>query len=365
MKVLVVTGSSGGHIYPALSFVEALKEKDKEADILLVLPKRASMKDKLSGHGYTIKFISIEKINLRLGIVALRAIFNFLKGTLESLFIILGFRPDAVVGFGSLSTIPTVIFAWFFRIRVVVHEQNAIPGLANQLLARFADRIAISFPETKEFWKGLDKKLIFTGNPIRSSLAKLDKREALNFFQLSAPRLTILVMGGSQGSHSINMQFLKFMQNSQSASKLQIIHLSGEKDFVLLEEGYKKVSAKVRLFAYLDKMQYAYSACDFIVSRAGALSVTEISYFRIPALFVPYPYAYRHQSANAGFLSKEGSCIVIKDEELNPDSLSSVLEPIINNPQELERMRLAYKRIILPQAGQLLVNAVGPDLGYS
>jgi len=325
MKILVTTGSSGGHIFPALGFLDTLKQKYPDREALLVLPGKNSI-DKAVLAKYKIQYISISPVRLNLVPRNIIAAIGLMRGLLESLSIVLKFRPDIVVGFGSISSVPIVLFARLFGIKVMIHEQNVIPGRANRLLAGFADTIAISFADTKYYLKKQAGKIVLTGNPLRGGLKKIERSEAAAFFGFKPDKFTILVMGGSGGSHNINTAFIEAVSAMNNGANLQVIHLSGQKDSWLLEERYKNLDLNAKLFAFFDQMSYAYSAADLVISRAGATSLSEIMFFGLPAVIIPYPFAYAHQSGNAHAMHKAGRATVIKDDELKPVLLRRILE---------------------------------------
>ena len=167
MRILVITGASGGHIFPALGFLDILRDKYKDISTLLVLPRINNIINQMQKFDYQVKYISVSSIKLNLDFKNFMAIFRFFKGTLESIVILLSFKPDIIVGFGSLVSVPMVMLAWLLRIKTLIHEQNVIPGRANRFLARFNDKIAVSFAETEGYLKKYKRKVVLTGNPIR------------------------------------------------------------------------------------------------------------------------------------------------------------------------------------------------------
>lgn len=354
MRILVAAGASGGHIFPALSFIRALKDKEKGIDALLVIPKRSAQYN-LALAGVRVKYVSFLPVQLRLGKENFPALWGFLKGSLQSLYALLEFRPDIVVGFGALDTVPLLLFAWMARAKTLIHEQNVIPGMANSLLARFSDRIAVSFEETKGYLKDYARKVVLTGNPLRKELIRIEKNAAKEFFGLDKVKLTLLVMGGSQGSSSINAAFLKSVSLLTDKSGIQVIHISGKKDYGLIRDQYKDLNINAKVFGFSNDMQFAYSASDLVVSRAGATAVSEIIFYKLPAILIPYPYAYSHQSSNAGILRRQGCAAVIEDKQLCGTSLKETIESLTNR-EKLERMRRAYDSLKSPEAGALLAN---------
>lgn len=367
MKILVVTGASGGHIFPALAFLDTLKEKYKNIETLLVLPlslvqrrdlPKAGITNQIGIADYKVNYIFVSTIKLRLDFKNFAAILIFLKSFLKSVFILLEFRPDIVVGFGGLPSVPLIIFAWLFRIKNLIHEQNVIPGRANRFLMKFTDRIAVSFVETKDYFRNCQTKIVLTGNPVRKELIRIDRDKALDFFGFNDSKFTILVMGGSQGSHRINLGFLKTISNISDRNKFQVIHLTGAGDYDLLKQGYSNLNVDSRLFGFLKDMQYAYSASDLVLSRGGATTIAEIISFRLPAVIVPYPYAYKHQLSNAKVLEKNGSAFIIEDDTLDTDILRHTIEGIINNPDKIKAMRMSYDYFSNVDANALFVNEV-------
>ena len=355
MKVLVITGPSGGHIFPALGFLDTLNNKN--IDVLLVLPKMG-IRHQIGNLDYKVDYISISSIKLGFSLKNFSAILRFFQGSWESMLILLRFRPDVVVGFGSLVCIPMILFSRLFRIKTLIHEQNVIPGRANRFLANFTDRIAVSFAETCDSFKDYKRKVVITGNPIRKELKRIDKHKALDFFGFNSDRFTILVMGGSLGSQRVNFGFLRAVSRIPDKSRFQVIHLSGGQDYDLLKKSYKDAHINLRLFDFLEPMQYAYSACDLVVSRAGATTIAEIIFFGLAAILVPYPFAYRHQIANAKILENRGPAIIIQDNELDNDILRKNIEDLINNPERIKAMRSHYDNVSGQNANDLLVEAV-------
>jgi len=354
MKILVATGKSGGHVFPALAFIDALCEKYKDIEALLILPKR-SIIIPVKNSKFKVRYICVSSFRAGLDFKNIIGVFNILRCSLESLFILLDFRPDVVVAFGSLSCIPIVILAWLFRINILIHEQNVIPGRANMFLARFSDRIAISFKASEGYFGRYRNKVVFTGNPIRPELTRIDKKTALEFFGLKESKFTILIMGGSQGSHKINMAVIDAVSKLSNKATLQFIHITGVYDYEKLANRYKELDIDVKLFDFLYPMQYAYSVADLAICRCGATTIAELISFALPAIIIPYPYAYGHQMANAKVLEEKGAALVIRDEELDSGVLKKNIEYFRDNPQCMAKMRLAYGSFFESNAKDALV----------
>ena len=364
MKVLVVAGASGGHIFPAMSFLDKLKATEPGSRAILVLPQ-CGIGSQIEFSGIEVDFIPVSAIRARLDRKNIRAILGFLKGCLKSIKILYRFKPDVVVGFGSLVSIPVVFLGWFLRIPTLVHEQNVIPGSANMFLAHFVDKIAVSFEESRPYLSGCSRKLLVTGNFLRSSLKRTDKSQALDYLGLLPDKFTILVMGGSQGAFRINSEFIKALQLLKVRSGLQVIHLAGTKDFQSLESDYRELGIKAKVFSFLKEMQYAYSCADLAISRSGAGSITELAFFKLPAILIPYPYAHRHQAANAEVLSKRGAALVLEEEGLNAEKFKNELEGLLVHPEKLGAMRDSFSGFIDPEKSVLSLVREAVGLTYN
>mgnify|MGYP001766979514 CR=1 FL=1 len=357
MRILAVAGASGGHIFPATAFLDDFKHAYPDARTLLVLPAK-SIQNKIPATGHQLRFIGVSALSLQLSWRNIVALLRFLKSLYECVVIMAQFRPDIVTGFGSIASIPLVLCAWLFRTTVIIHEQNVIPGRANRFLAYLSDGIAVSFKESPGFFAGNGKKAFWTGNIVRRSLVRIDKREALCHFGLEPDKTTILVMGGSQASRRINFGFAKAFKEMSWQRKCQVIHLCGEADKDGLAREYAACEKSVRLLPFLSQMQYAYSCADLVVSRAGATTIAELIAYRIPAVLVPYPYAYNHQDANARILSDAGCAALVPDSGVDTGELLQALESVGRNGAELEAMSGSYARLTSEKPASLVEQAI-------
>ncbi len=358
MRILVVTGATGGHIYPALGFIESLQSLKRDVEVLLVLPK-IKLKSAVEAYGVRVAYISVSSIRLNTGIFV--SLFKFIKGIFESIAILLRFKPDVVIGFGSLVCIPLVISARILGKKVVLHEQNVTPGRANRFLAPFAGKIAVSFGKTRDFLKVNPGKIILTGNPLRKSVKKIGRIQALQRFgfNAAADKFTILVTGGSQGSRSINQKVIEALSGFEKKDNLRVIHLTGEKDYDELSRRYRELRLEVKVFSFFKDMEYAYSCSDLAISRAGATTISELIFFSLPAIIIPYPFAYQHQEANAQVLAALGAAVVINEKDLNPDVLRKELREIITIPGKIAGMKQGYnKQPANGNAGEILAQTV-------
>lgn len=355
MRVLIVTGSSGGHIYPALALIDVLK--DSGAELLLVLPKKNG-DNFIPAGSLPVKYIPAANLNFALNSKSIKGLFAFLLGAWESLLIVIKFKPEVAVGFGSLNTVALMFWAWLFRIKTIIHEQNVIPGRANRLLSKLVDRVAVSFRQTSNYLNISGKKIVLTGNPLRQDLIKVDRKSALDYFGFREGKFNILITGGSQGSHKLNTICFEALAACRKKDDLQVIHITGSEDFSALKEKYVVANLTSKVFNFFTAMQYAYSLVDLIVCRAGATTIAELKRFRIPAILIPYPFAYAHQEANARILGDLKAALIIKDEELAAEKLTVTLNDFFENSDKLKAMRQAYEQQEASDAAVLLANEV-------
>lgn len=346
IRVLIASGASAGHLYPALAFAQRLAAKRPDIAIAFVTSRRG-IESAIEKRGYQLFFVSLLPISFW-GIKFPRSLYYLCRSFFDSFFIIQKFRPGLVVGFGSYISFPALLESALLRIPTLIHEQNASFGLSNKFLSFFVDKIAVSFTplETagqsagiKRFLAGLKpEKRVFTGNPLRSSLTKSARNDARRFFGLDEA-FTLSVIGGSQGSRRINMEFMEALRLlTERKEKFQFIHISGRGDYLRLKEWYKCITIKYRLFDFLDAIHLAYAAADLVICRAGAGTLSELAYFKKAAILIPYPYARGHQLENALQLKRENAAVVIQEKELSGAGLCE---------QILRLMRSADERIAL------------------
>jgi UDP-N-acetylglucosamine--N-acetylmuramyl-(pentapeptide) pyrophosphoryl-undecaprenol N-acetylglucosamine transferase len=379
VKVLVACAGTGGHIFPALSFLKILESRQKELQVALVLTRRKIEKE-LLGRQYEIFFISPSAFycpsfttpysyivgSLKFILRNCLWLINLLRGVLETLGIVLKFKPDIVIGFGGYGSFLPCLLAALFGIKVIIHEQNVFPGLSNRILAALANKIAVSFDRTLEYLARYRDKALVTGNPLRQevlisleSQATEKKRQALDFFKLSSCSPIILVMGGSLGAHKINQEFIRCISMMEDEERIfQIIHLSGRRDFLFLKDMYNRVGGQVRLFPFLRDMKQAYLCSDLVISRAGANTISEIMFWGLPCIIIPYPYAGGHQLENARFLKAVGASTIIEEKDLSAGLLKRVILDSLTNLSSLKSQAARASRFIKSDAADRLADLV-------
>lgn len=350
LRILIAAGASAGHLYPALGLAESLREKGGVSAIAFVSSRRAGLEKLISG--YRLFLISILPFQFSC-LKFLRAVYGFLISLVESFFIIEKFRPDVVIGFGSYVSFPLLLEAALFKKPTLIHEQNVSLGLANKALGYFADIIAVSFPQTR----ALSPRCVFTGSPLRSSLVIEDKVKARNFFGL-AGKFTILVLGGSQGSQRINREFRNAAALLEKKEDFQFIHITGKNDYFDLKKAYSYIKIKNCVFDFLSAIQWAYSAADLVISRAGAGAITELAYFKKAAILIPFPYSGSHQLENAICLRQENAALVIEEKELSGTLLCDYVVRLMHAADERKMLEDNIQKFVHPDAAERLAGLV-------
>jgi len=356
MRLLIAGGGTGGHIYPGIAIARHLSLTDKNAVITFVGTKNGMEADLVVREGFTFRAIRAQGWSRKISIKTLSMVLNNSMGVLQALNIIRGFKPDVVLGTGGYVAAPLVFAAALLKIPIVLHEQNAVPGITNRFLSRWASKVALSFNESKKFFPS-HVKMEVTGNPVREALFQVDKKEGIKKLNLSEHKKTVLVFGGSRGARRINDAIIEGAKNLLSIDKLQLIHLTGQDDYkYVLDQLQKKgiqldLNGNIVIKPYLYEMENALAAADLVVCRAGATTLAELTALGKASILIPYPYATdNHQEKNARALEAEGAAYVIKDSELTGKILTDLIIKLIEDNELLSRMARNSRKLGQPDA---------------
>ena len=273
-------------------------------------------------------------------------ILRLAKGYQQSTKILKEFKPDVLLFTGGYVAIPMALAG--LKWQSLLYVPDIEPGLALKALSRFSDRIALTAEESKK-WFSEKKNMTVTGYPIREDLRKWDKVKAREYFQLDDSLPTILFMGGSSGAHSINEAVMENL--TQLLERFQVIHLTGHNDWESIQSKTLNVNDRYHAFPYLHEMGAALAAADLAVSRSGASVLGEYPWFGLPAILVPYPYAWRYQKVNADYLVDRNAAVLLRDEELKTN-LMPMINTLFETPQTLENMSAAMSSMAKPHAAE-------------
>ena len=360
MKILIVAGGTGGHIFPALSLAGKLREKEPASEITFCIDKRAdeSLFKKLN---FKYHIISAPKMPYGISLRWISFLFGLIFSSVEAEKILKQLQPDVVVGFGAYISGPMLAQAKRQKRKVIIHEQNVVMGRANRLLSKTADRIAVSFANPK-YTK--DRRAILVGNPIRENLLEdlsaMDKSRARRLLNLDIEKPAVLIMGGSLGSRKINTIFLEMLKSFPDVQNLpfQIIHLTGRLEFDNVQSAYNKLNIKSNTYPFYDRMGLLYKAADLAVCRAGAITLSEVCVFVLPCIVIPYAGAGAHQKYNAAFLQEKDAAFMLEEKDLNPETLKNYFLALLNNKEKLNLMSKNAGALGITDASEKLAKTV-------
>ena len=345
MRLLIAGGGTGGHLFPGIAVAEEFLARDPANEVLFVGTERGIEARAVPAAGYRLELISAAGIRGKGGLSQIRGAAMMLYGYATSRKILKAWRPDMVLGVGGYASLPMVLAARGMQIPCSIHEQNAIPGLTNRLLARFADRVFITLDESARFFpKG---KTLLTGNPLRRQILDLVERQAPPSLadiphqegNGEAAPFRLFIFGGSQGAHAINMAMLAALPHLERyAAKLEITHQTGEKDAAELVEAYRRHGLRASVMPFIQDMAAAYRLADLVICRAGATTIAEVTACGKACLFIPFPHAVDdHQRRNAEAFLKKGAGFMLLERELSGERLAGIIHELAENPETVQR----------------------------
>lgn len=333
MKVIIAGGGTGGHLFPGIAIAEEFLRRDQTNSILFIGTKRGLEKRVLGNIGFNLCALDVEGIKGRGIAKALGAILKIPKSLVESYRLIRAFHPDIVIGVGGYASGPAVMTARLMRIKTAIAEQNAMPGITNRILGRIADRIFITFPETKKWFP--EGKTIAYGNPVRAAFLT-GIREA----KKRAGKFTLLIFGGSQGAHSINLAALDSLPHLENIKdELRVIHQTGSADIASIERHYQSSKMDAEVLPFIMDMAQAFRSADLLICRAGATSIAEITASGKASVLIPFPHAINdHQTKNAQALVKAGAAVMISEKDITGKTLAETILKFYYNPDLIREM---------------------------
>lgn len=322
MKILIATGGTGGHIFPAIETAKALRVRGHQVSFAGVL---GSAEDKIKALDFSVFSLSAQGLTDRSFKGWLQFSSIMFQAVYRSFGVVQKCAPDKIIGFGGYGAFPVVMAGVLMRVPVLIHEQNVIPGKANTLLSKFVKKVAISFEGSRKYFD--PAKAVWTGCPCHYSAAPT-RPEGLAAFGLEANKKTIVLIGGSQGSKKLNEIFFELMKDMPPIY-FQAIHMTGPGDFPLYEAKYREANLPVKVYPFINNISHAYAAADIIIARAGAATVTELGLLGLAAVLVPYPFAGNHQKYNADVLADCGAALIVEQKDLTKASLRQAVDHML------------------------------------
>ncbi len=351
LKVVVAGGGTGGHLFPGIAVAGEFAVRNPQSRILFVGAGRPFERDALARVGYPQQTIAIEGIKGRGLWARTRAAMKIPGALFRSAGILADAQADLVVGVGGYAAGPVALAAWFKAIPVVLCEQNTVPGITNRMLFPIAKRIYVSFENTRG---NIDpSKKCISGNPVRQQILEVSAAEAGG----QKKPFTLLVVGGSQGAHAINLAVMDALPRLRQRREIRIVHQTGAEDQDRVAAAYGKVGIDAEVKAFFHDMASQYDRADLVVCRAGATTVAELTALGKVALFIPYPFAAdNHQELNARALVDEGAAQMVLERDLTGGDLARRLDALAGAPDLLAAMASRSKSLGKPDAARTIVD---------
>lgn len=354
-KIILSGGGTGGHIYPAIAIANELKLRYPESEFLFVGAKDRMEMEKVPQAGYQIKGLWISGIQRQLTLKNMMFPFKLISSLWNARKIINQFKPDVAIGTGGFASGPLLHIAALKGIPSLIQEQNSYPGITNKLLSKKVAKVCVAYNGLERFFPS--EKIIKTGNPVRQDLLDISSKraEAIKHFNLIEGKQTLLVLGGSLGAKAINELMVNELDFLQTLN-IQVIWQCGK----LYYQAYKLYgnTKHVQVHQFINKMDYAYAVADFIISRAGASSVSELCIVGKPVVFVPSPYvAEDHQTKNANAIVKENAAILIAQEDLKVD-FKNKFGQLVASKEKQEELSQNIKKLALINATKDIADQV-------
>jgi UDP-N-acetylglucosamine--N-acetylmuramyl-(pentapeptide) pyrophosphoryl-undecaprenol N-acetylglucosamine transferase len=336
MRMLIMAGGTGGHVFPALAVAHRLREQGVEVTWLGT--RRGLEARVVPDNEFAIEYINVAGLRGKGVLGWLLAPFRLLYALSQAISVLRRIKPGAVLGMGGFVTGPGGLASWLMGIPMLVHEQNAIAGLTNKLLSRLARHLMQAFPNTFP----ARRKAEVTGNPVRADIAALPA-PAERFANRSGA-IHVLVIGGSLGALALNRLLPAAVAQLDSVARPHIWHQCGRRHLDVTRQAYTEAGVEARLEPFIDDMAAAYAWADLVICRAGALTVAELAAAGVGSILVPYPYAVDdHQTANAAYLEQAGAALIVQQRDLDADLLASMLKDMSEKRDRLLPMAEAAR----------------------
>ncbi len=350
MRIIISGGGTGGHIFPAIAIADAIKELVPDVKILFVGALGRMEMEKVPAAGYKIEGLWISGLQRSLTIRNLSFPFKLIHSTWKARKIIKDFKPHAVVGVGGYASGPTLRSAASLKIPTILQEQNSYPGITNKLLASKADFICVAYPEMEKFFP--KEKIILTGNPVRKDImtTNVDKSEALSFFGLSEAKPVILCVGGSLGALTLNKSIHEGLKEFEDAN-IQVIWQTGKGYAETAVEAVRSLKSDgIKALPFINRMDLAYAVADVVISRAGAIAISELCLKAKPCILVPSPnVAEDHQTRNALSLVSNEAAIMVRDSAAG-ESLVKISIKLAGDKETCNKLSANIKKLAHPEA---------------
>ena len=347
MKAIIAAAGTGGHINPALAIANKIKQEEPNSEIIFVGTDRGLENDLIPRAGYDLKRIEAYGFNRKISLDNVKKMYKTFKSIGQAKKIIQDFKPDIMIGTGGYICLPVALAASKLKVPIVLHESNAFPGVAIKMLSKKASAILVGFEDAKKRIRNTEN-VVVVGNPSKvkkiafTNSQKEKKLKEIGLTDIEKP--IVLVFGGSQGAQKINESFINIISKKIN-EKYQIIWATGPNQYEIIKAKLQSLNinidniSNVKILPYIYNMEEVMNCVDLVVSRSGAMTITEISIVGKPSIFIPFPYATEnHQEYNAKVLEKVGAAKIILDADLDFNILNSTINAIISDKEKMCRM---------------------------
>ncbi|MDY6854344.1 MAG: undecaprenyldiphospho-muramoylpentapeptide beta-N-acetylglucosaminyltransferase [Thermodesulfobacteriota bacterium] len=351
MRILIAGGGTGGHLFPGIALAEEFIRRDCQNTCIFVGTMEGIESRVVQREGFDLKTIDVKGVKGKSIKEKVGNLFLIPKSLYQSFALIKDNRPNLVIGTGGYASAPVVFVAFLMRIKTAICEQNSFPGITNRILARFVDRIFISYPQT--VYLSSMKKARFTGNPIRKSLI-----ESVLKKKVQKEKFTLLVLGGSQGAHSVNEKMIEaLIYLAPYKESLRIIHQTGDTDHQRVSQIYTEKGMDSKIVQFIDDMAQAYQAANLVICRAGATTLSEITLFGKASILIPFSFAANnHQEKNARVLLNKEAAKMILERDLNGKNLADLIIALASDQDTILNMEKAALKLGKPKAAKEIVD---------
>jgi len=351
MNIIVSGGGTGGHIYPAISIAKKLKKRfNDNINIYYVGTPDGMEKELATREGFNYREVRVKGMPRNLSMQSIKSLKELTLGLIDSRKIIKELKPNLIIATGGYVCFPIAYMGKIYNIPICIHEQNAYPGITNKILSRYANKIFITFNESKRYFKH-PERTILTGNPIREELISIDKREAYDYFGLDENKPVIVSFGGSGGQASLNDAMIFCIDEISKDDEIQLIHITGKKHYdsflKKLENLNMKINNNIKIYPYLYELPKAMSIATLIITSAGAITLAEISALGKASILIPKAYtAENHQEYNAKVFEDAKASIVIKEQDLSGEELIKTIFGLIKDKDKLSDMGINASKLM-------------------
>ena len=362
MRIIVSGGGTGGHIYPAITIINTIREKCPEAEFLYVGTQRGLEADIVPKEGLPVATVDLQGFERSITPRNILRVGKAMVAVTKAAKIVRDFRPDAVIGTGGYVCGPVLMAASFLQVPTMIQEQNVLPGITNKMLSHLVNRVAVGSEAALPAFP--PDKAVYTGNPIRRAVMEARRDEGAEAFGFDPTKKTVLISGGSRGARAINRAMVGVLAKAAENPEVQMLHATGAKEYEdvmnrLREAGLSELPAHIKVVPYLYNMPQAEALADLAVFRAGATGLSELTARGIPSILVPYPFAAEnHQEFNARALEKAGAAKVILNKDLTDETLGSALGELLADDDKLKAMAEASRSLGKPQAAEEIAEMV-------